>query len=44
MLDLGGLQNPQKCHWSDEFQKAAFFSEIVLPDFWGPWLPSKLFN
>ena len=21
MHDLGGLQNPQSCHWSDDFQK-----------------------
>ena len=21
-----------------------FFRKIVLPDFWGPWLPSKHFN
>ena len=27
MHDLGGLQNPQSCHWSDEFQKKGrFFS------------------
>ena len=25
MLDLGGLQNPQSCHWSDEFQKIRIF-------------------
>ena len=27
------------------FKKSAFFfRKIVLPDFWGPWLPSKHFN
>ena len=25
MHDLGGLQNPQSCHWSDEFQKIRTF-------------------
>ena len=25
MLDLGGLQNPKSCHWSDEFQKIRIF-------------------
>ena len=25
MHDLGRLQNPQRCHWSDEFQKTRFF-------------------
>ena len=25
MHDLGGLQNPQSCHWSDEFQKISIF-------------------
>ena len=25
MHDLGRLQNPQSCHWSDEFQKTRFF-------------------
>ena len=25
MHDLGGLQNPQSCHWSDEFQKIRIF-------------------
>ena len=106
MHDLGGLQNPQSCHWSNEFQKnqhffrktvlpdfgvpgchpstlidfantvlaskrsvepicrisegyithggvtgpmklkknRIFFRKIVLPEFWGPWLPSKHFN
>ena len=27
------------------FEKSGgFFRKIVLPDFWGPWLPSKHFN
>ena len=25
MHDLGGLQNPKSCHWSDEFQKIRIF-------------------
>ena len=25
MHDLGGLRNPQSCHWSDEFQKIRIF-------------------
>ena len=25
MHDLVGLQNPQSCHWSDEFQKVRIF-------------------
>ena len=25
MHDLGGLQNPQSCHWSDELQKKDVF-------------------
>ena len=37
MHDLGRLQNPQRCHWSDEFQKTRFFSrKIVLPGFGAP--------
>ena len=24
------------------FKKSGFFRKIVLPEFWGPWLPSKL--
>ena len=35
MHDLGGLQNPQSCHWSDEFQKSAFFSENRAPGILG---------
>ena len=32
MHDLGGLQNPKSCHWSDEFQKIRiFFSEKHAP-------------
>ena len=34
---VGGLQNPQSCHWSDEFQKLKiFFSENRAPGFFGP--------
>ena len=34
MHDVGGLENPQSCHWSDEFRKfRIFFRKIVLPDF-----------
>ena len=108
MHDLGGLQNPQSCHWSDEFKKKIriffgkscsrnfgapgchpstvidfintalakrgslktncmvaevyrthsvvtgpmnfkksghfFFRKIMLPGFWGSWLPSRHFN
>ena len=37
MHDLGGLQNPQSCHWSDEFQKIRifFFPENDAPGFLG---------
>ena len=36
MHDLGGLQNPQSCHWSDEFQKIRiFFSENRAPGILG---------
>ena len=32
MHDLGGLQNPENGHWSDEFQKNQdFFSENHAP-------------
>ena len=36
-----GLQNPERCHWSDEFQKnqEIFFSETRAPGILGPWLP-----
>ena len=46
MHDLGGLQNPQSCHWSDEFQKIRiFFRKIVLPDFGAPGChPSTLID
>ena len=46
MHDLGGLQNPESCHWSDDFQKIRiFFRKIVLPDFWGPGCnPSTLID
>ena len=36
MHKLGGLQNPQSCQWSDEFQKNQdFFSENRAPGFLG---------
>ena len=37
MHGLGGMQNPRRCHWSDEFQKSRtfFFRKIMLPGFWG---------
>ena len=44
MHDCRGLQNPYWCHWSDEFQKKIrtfFFRKIILPGFWGTWLPSS---
>ena len=46
MLDFRGLQNPESCHWSDEFQKVTTFCrKIVLPGFWGTWLDqSTLFD
>ena len=46
MHDLEGLQNPQSCHWSDEFQKIRiFFRKIVLPDFGAPGChPSTLID
>ena len=32
-----GIQNPWRCHWSDEVQKKGrFFRKIVLPGFWDP--------
>ena len=37
MHDLGGLQNPESCHWSDDFQKNQhFFSESRAPGILGP--------
>ena len=37
MHDLGGLQNPQSCHWTDEFQKIRrFFLENRAPGILGP--------
>ena len=37
MRDLRRLQNPQSCHWSDEFQKNKdFFSENRALGFLGP--------
>ena len=46
MLDFRGLQNPESCHWSDEFQKiTTFCRKIVPPGFWGTWLyQSTLFD
>ena len=34
----GGVTGPMK------FKKSGFFLKIVLPGFWGPWLPSKHIN
>ena len=37
MHGLGGLQNPQSCHWSDEFQKIRrLFSENPARGILGP--------
>ena len=39
MHDLGGLQNPQSCHWSDEFQKIRpffFFGKSCSRHFGAP--------
>ena len=37
MHDLGGLQNPQSCHWSDEFQKiSSFFGKSCSRNFGVP--------
>ena len=37
MHDFRGIQNPWRCHWSDEIQKKdVFFRKIVLPGFWDP--------
>ena len=38
MQDFRGIQNPWRCHWSDEIQKkrTLFFRKIVLPGFWDP--------
>ena len=35
MLDFEGLQNPWRCHWSDEFQKKGrfFFGKSCSRDF-----------
>ena len=35
MHDLGGLQNPQSCHWSDENKKTGFFLENRAPGILG---------
>ena len=34
----GGVTGPMN------FKKSGFFLKIVLPGFWGPWLPSKHIN
>ena len=46
MFDFRELENPESCHWSDEFQKITTFRrKIVLPGFWGTWLyQSTLFD
>ena len=47
MHDLGGLQNPQSCHWSDEFQKktAFFFGKSCSRIFGAPGChPSTLID
>ena len=47
MHDFRGIQNPQSCHWSDEFQKfRIFFSENRAPGFfWAPGChPSTLID
>ena len=34
-----GLQNPLRCHWTDEFLKKSgifFFRKLVLQGYWGP--------
>ena len=38
MLVFRGLQNPERCHWSDQFQKIRrfFFRKLVLQGYWGP--------
>ena len=37
MHDFRGIQNPWRCHWSDDFQKKdVFFRKIVFPVFWNP--------
>ena len=35
----GGVTGPMKLK-----KNRIFFRKIVLPEFWGPWLPSKHFN
>ena len=46
MHDLGGLQNTQSCHWSDEFQKVrVFFGKSCSRDFGAPGChPITLFD
>ena len=37
MHDLGGLQNPQSCHWSDELKKIrVFFGKSCSRNFGAP--------
>ena len=37
MHDFRGIQNPWRCHWSDEFhKKGRFFSESRAPGLLGP--------
>ena len=46
MHDFRGIQNPWRCHWSDEFQKiTTFCRKTVLPGFGAPGChPSTLFD
>ena len=46
MHGLGGLQNPQSCHWSDEFQKIRiFFGKSCSRNFGAPGChPGTLFD
>ena len=42
-----GLQNPERCHWSDEFQKnqEIIFRKLVLQGYWGHGChPDKLID
>ena len=42
---LEGYRTHTGVSGSKNFKKTAgFFWEVVLPGFWGPWLPSKHFN
>ena len=46
MHDLGGLQNPGSCHWSDDFQKISiFFGKSCSRNFGAPGCnPSSLID